>query len=101
MLGKTLLHHFFNLFPTAPAPIGSNTIYEVKEDTGWWEISRTGNASVTLRNWIIASDWCQVVQCDATRRHWVIFNPWDVVGIQSKVGGLEITEINERLILCT
>ena len=48
MLGKTLLHHFFNLFPTAPAPIGSNAIYEVKEDTGWWEISRTGDASVTL-----------------------------------------------------
>ena len=101
MLSKTALHHFFNVLSTAPASIGSNIIYIVKEDTGWWEISRTGNVSVTLRNWEMASVWCQVVQCDVTGWHWITFNPWDIVGIQSKVGGLEIAEINKCLILCT
>ena len=62
-------HHFVNVLST-PASIGSNTIHEVKEDTGWWQNAQTGDVSVILiflnRTWVAlsATMWCDWVTLD-------------------------------------
>jgi hypothetical protein len=53
-----------------------------------------------LRNRKTAIVWFQMMQCDATGWHWICLNPRDVGGVQSKVGGLEITKFKKCRNLC-